>query len=390
MSREGFPLIGNDMVVTQSQLQMVTPLATAAPAPLFIIPLQAISSEERIPVTVTSSKPKVSLNDGFGHFLDVIHEHSVIVFALLFLLVAGTGIKVGAAYWSAHIALVKPVVATKSVVRPLTGLNMAVSNSQLQAELQRITSQPASLNLGAQTVTVDAGTLKSWLKITADHKTNMDYLHVDGTAISASLSKLADKYAVSPVNQVTVTHPDGTSLVIVGGKNGTKLSDTADLTGQSQQIAKNLFGGKGFQVSAPLVSVPFQSVTGAGFNKLIEVNLVQKQMWLYENGTFVRQYAVSAGKPSTPTPIGEFRIYSKFATEDMKGTNPDGTPYFQPHVHWVNYFLPGGYAVHGVYWHPLSWFGNINSSHGCVGLPDAEAEWVYDWAPIGTTVITHN
>jgi lipoprotein-anchoring transpeptidase ErfK/SrfK len=73
----------------------------------------------------------------------------------------------------------------------------------------------------------------------------------------------------------------------------------------------------------------------------------------------------------------------------MKGFNADGTKYLQPHVHWINYFLPGGYAVHGNYWRPLSWFGNINSSHGCVSLPDDQAQWVYNWAPIGTTVITH-
>jgi lipoprotein-anchoring transpeptidase ErfK/SrfK len=112
-------------------------------------------------------------------------------------------------------------------------------------------------------------------------------------------------------------------------------------------------------------------------------------MWVYEKGQLVNQFAVSAGAPATPTPLGRFQIYQKLAVQDMKGYNANGTKYFQPHVHWISYFLPGGYAVHGVYWHPLSWFGVNNSSHGCVGLPDATAEWVYDWAPIGTTVITH-
>jgi lipoprotein-anchoring transpeptidase ErfK/SrfK len=72
----------------------------------------------------------------------------------------------------------------------------------------------------------------------------------------------------------------------------------------------------------------------------------------------------------------------------MSGFNPDGTKYLQPHVQWINYFY-GGDAVHAVYWHPLSWFGAINSSHGCVGVSTDDGKWVYDWAPIGTTVITH-
>jgi lipoprotein-anchoring transpeptidase ErfK/SrfK len=83
-----------------------------------------------------------------------------------------------------------------------------------------------------------------------------------------------------------------------------------------------------------------------------------------------------------------FHVYAKFTVQDMRGTNPNGTPYFQPKVPWVSYFYQGS-AVHGVYWHPLSWFGVNNSSHGCVGLPVDQAQWVFNWAPIGTTVITH-
>ena len=112
-------------------------------------------------------------------------------------------------------------------------------------------------------------------------------------------------------------------------------------------------------------------------------------MWLYDKGQLTKTYPISAGAAATPTPIGQYKIYSKLAVQDMKGFNPNGSKYFQPHVRWINYFLPGGYAVHGNYWRPLSWFGAVNSSHGCVSLPDDQAKEVYDWAPIGTTVITH-
>jgi lipoprotein-anchoring transpeptidase ErfK/SrfK len=112
-------------------------------------------------------------------------------------------------------------------------------------------------------------------------------------------------------------------------------------------------------------------------------------MYLYQNGQLYKSYPISAGAPETPTPIGQFKTFSKLATQDMRGYNANGTKYFQPHVHWISYFLPGGYAIHGNYWRPQSWFGNINSSHGCVSLPDAQAKEVYDWTPVGTTIITH-
>jgi lipoprotein-anchoring transpeptidase ErfK/SrfK len=112
-------------------------------------------------------------------------------------------------------------------------------------------------------------------------------------------------------------------------------------------------------------------------------------MYLYDNGHLTRSYPISAGAQLTPTPLGQFKIYSKLAIQDMKGFNADGSKYLQPNVRWINYFLPGGYAVHGNYWRPNSWFGAINSSHGCVSLPDWQAKQVFDWAPLGTTVITH-
>jgi lipoprotein-anchoring transpeptidase ErfK/SrfK len=142
-------------------------------------------------------------------------------------------------------------------------------------------------------------------------------------------------------------------------------------------------------LTVPTETQPFASVTPTAFSKLIEVNVVTKQMYLYDNGNLTKTYPISAGAPVTPTPIGQFKIYQKLAVQDMKGFNADGTKYLQPHVHWINYFLPGGYAVHGNYWRPLSWFGAVNSSHGCVSLPDDQAKEVYDWAPLGTTVITH-
>jgi len=114
-----------------------------------------------------------------------------------------------------------------------------------------------------------------------------------------------------------------------------------------------------------------------------------KRLYAFEDQTLVNSFPVSAGAPATPTVLGRYTIYAKYAVQDMRGNNVDGSSYFQPNVRWISYFY-GGYAIHGNYWRPESWFGNVNSSHGCVGLQDYQAEWVYAWAPIGTPVITHS
>ena len=72
----------------------------------------------------------------------------------------------------------------------------------------------------------------------------------------------------------------------------------------------------------------------------------------------------------------------------MRGLNVDGTRYETPDVPWVTYFH-GGYALHGAYWRSTFGHGGPGGSHGCVNMPIPAAKWFYDWAGIGTTVVSH-
>jgi lipoprotein-anchoring transpeptidase ErfK/SrfK len=107
-------------------------------------------------------------------------------------------------------------------------------------------------------------------------------------------------------------------------------------------------------------------------------------MYAYQYGSVVNTFLVTSGKHSTPTPLGQFYIWEKLRSQTMIG--PD---YVQPNVPWVSYFDHSGDAIHGNYWQPSGVFGNTNTSHGCVGVQGSEAEWVYNWAPIGTPVLVH-
>ena len=341
------------------------------------------------PRDFTPAQTPVAVTSPFEQFTELLYRHSVIAFALLFLLVGASGMQVGASYWSAHVANSTKSHVPVPVAHSIAGLNMTVGDPELDAKLAAITNQPASLTLGTQQVAISPATIRSWLQVTPTSDKSQALIHVKADNIASSLTQLAGSYLKAPVNQVTVSH-DGVSSVVVAGKDGSKLEDPNNLNKQAQDIAKNLLGAHGIALNSPIQTLPFQAVTPSAFNKLIEVNVVTKQMYLYDNGSLSHTYPVSAGAAETPTPIGEYHIYSKLAVQDMSGYNPNGTKYFQPHVRWINYFLPGGYAVHGNYWRPQSWFGAINSSHGCVSLPDAQAKEVYDWAPIGTTVITHS
>ncbi len=123
--------------------------------------------------------------------------------------------------------------------------------------------------------------------------------------------------------------------------------------------------------SAPLVSY------GA---RWIDVNLSQQRVYAYEGDTVVNSFVVSTGTWQTPTVVGTFQIWIK-----LRSTTMAGPGYYLTNVPYTMYFYKG-YGLHGTYWHNN--FGTP-MSHGCVNLRTSDAEWLYNFASVGTTVNVH-
>jgi hypothetical protein len=115
-------------------------------------------------------------------------------------------------------------------------------------------------------------------------------------------------------------------------------------------------------------------------DRWIDVDLSEQRVTAYEGQTPVKSYLVSTGLPGTPTPEGQFRIWIKFRYDDMEGAD-----YFLEDVPWVMYFYQG-YGFHGVWWH-ANWGHPM--SHGCVNQPNEMAEWLFNFAEVGTLVNVH-
>lgn len=112
----------------------------------------------------------------------------------------------------------------------------------------------------------------------------------------------------------------------------------------------------------------------------IDVNLSEQRLYAYEGNILANSFLVSTGLPGTPTVTGEFRIYIKVPVQDMSGPG-----YYLTDVPWVMFFYDE-YGFHGTYWH-----NNFGSpmSRGCVNLRTEDAEWLYNWASVGTPVNIH-
>jgi lipoprotein-anchoring transpeptidase ErfK/SrfK len=109
----------------------------------------------------------------------------------------------------------------------------------------------------------------------------------------------------------------------------------------------------------------------------IDVDLAHQRVTAYEGRTPVYTTLASTGLPNTPTVEGQFRIWIKLRYDDMTGPG-----YYLEDVPYVMYFYQG-YGFHGVWWHAN--FGHA-MSHGCVNLPTDAAEWLFNWADVGTLV----
>jgi len=125
---------------------------------------------------------------------------------------------------------------------------------------------------------------------------------------------------------------------------------------------------------------PMPAAGAANDGRWIDVNLTTQTLVAYAGETAVFTARTSTGLPGTPTVVGRYTIQSKYPAVHMSGPG-----YSLPNVPWTMFFYKG-YAIHGAYWHNK--FGQP-MSHGCVNLSVADAEWVYNFASIGTLVVTH-
>ncbi|MBP2636769.1 MAG: L,D-transpeptidase catalytic domain [Firmicutes bacterium] len=95
----------------------------------------------------------------------------------------------------------------------------------------------------------------------------------------------------------------------------------------------------------------------------------QRQLTLFNGNSPLRQYPVAIGKPSTPTPTGNYAIATKIM-------NPGGV--LGSRWMGLNY---GAYGVHGT---NSPWLIGQMVSNGCIRLHNAHAEELFTLINVGT------
>lgn len=114
------------------------------------------------------------------------------------------------------------------------------------------------------------------------------------------------------------------------------------------------------------------NVHNPGDGRHAEANLSDQLLALINGSQVEWIFPISSGKPSTPTILGHFHVYSK-----VPGYLPDGM--------FDSNFFYAGYAIHG--YNPAP---DYPASHGCLRLPIIDAPAAFGWLKMGNAVDVYN
>ncbi|RST06267.1 MULTISPECIES: L,D-transpeptidase [Streptomyces] len=162
---------------------------------------------------------------------------------------------------------------------------------------------------------------------------------------------------------------------------------------------------QGVQGAPGIVGAQNKTVTfKVGRSQVSTVDVKAKTMTVTRDGQVLKTIPISAGSPENPTYNGQMVISEKFKETRMDGStvgfkNSEGKGEYDikdvPHAMRLS---TSGTFIHGNYWGADSIFGKVNTSHGCVGLNDAQGAndpnqpgaWFFDNSLIGDVVTVVN
>ena len=186
----------------------------------------------------------------------------------------------------------------------------------------------------------------------------------------------------SPVTQAAAARGSAVPLATVGTSPVAQVGSTGSIGSAAQQ-------------PAPAKLVPSASLRlrplpkGSGTGRRIVYQQSSMHLWVIEaDGTVVRDYPVT-GRPGWPL-VGTYQVFSKAIST--------ASPKYGVTFGWMLRFAHGHSLSIGFHSIPR-WMGSgkpIQSESslgapighgGCVRQREVDAKWLFQWAPVGTTVV---
>ena len=295
-------------------------------------------------------------------------------------------------------ATLAPVSARIAVdhQRPSVTTQMAEESA---AAANRLIATEVSLTDGITVYQASMADKAAWISLRVDDS-GLKGPEVDDAKVAEWVKKTAEATNEEPVKGVKNVNSRGDEVSIhTAGKSGWKVKNTDEVT---KAVASAFRSGTAYagDFDYDEAKPDFDTrviADGAGAlvyhaapgEKWIDINLSTNTVSAYEGATIVQgPVGMVPGAPETPTITGTFKVWHQNPLQTMRGLNADGTPYETPNVPWATYFH-GDFALHGAPWRSSFGWSGPGGSHGCVNMPVGAAQWIFEWASIGTTVVSH-
>lgn len=246
--------------------------------------------------------------------------------------------------------------------------------AEAKAYLENVTQTPLVLLVNEKKAIITPAEIFGWYKLAS---LNEDKLK---ETVAQKAAKLETKTVDKKV------YPNGE--VADEGRDGLKINQGEAIS----KIKQALVGGPR-QITLTTTVVPRTTKTvqpeftpGLFPGKYIEVDLSNQKLYQFEGENKIGEHSVSTGKWSMPTPVGTFAVNNK-TPRAYSATYNLYMPY------WMS-FIGGKYGIHEL----PEWANGYKEgqnhlgtpvSHGCIRLGIGDAQAVYDWAEVGTTVYIH-
>jgi lipoprotein-anchoring transpeptidase ErfK/SrfK len=157
-------------------------------------------------------------------------------------------------------------------------------------------------------------------------------------------------------------------------KPGTKVKVNANLNGV--KAGNGIYGQKSVSTSFTV-----------GRSLITKVDLARDVAKVYRSGKLVKTIPVSGGKPGWETRSGVKLIMAKETNKKMTNEAIGAKEEYELFARHALRITNSGEFLHSAPWNTAH-FGRRNASHGCVGMSNGDAAWMYHNTLIGDPVVT--
>lgn len=255
-------------------------------------------------------------------------------------------------------------------------------------DLNKLLEKKVTFNNGdGKDFTVPKEAIASWISVNADTTRRKLSYTIDADKADYYLSQVLPKELnQQKINQEDAIDKEGKFIfTTLKGSNGVEINYSNSV---AKKAVESLRNGNDFKMDVPSKITKFTVE-----KKLVEMRIVvdktTQMASVYKNDELVKTFPVCTGKRGADdSASGTFFIYLRYASQDMRGRNGDGSPYFSPGVRWVSYYH-GGEGFHTASWNYkgiATGDAANHGSHGCINMYEQDAHWIFENCPRGTIV----